>query len=137
MLLVKKYALVIAVLVMNAAAIAADVDGLWKTAPTGPNDVYIEVEIAPCSKNVEWRCGVVTAFFAEGEQHEDELVGKWIIENMKKDSDVLWKNGTVWAPDNDKSYRAKMKLTDPQTLKVSGCLLGGFLCRGEEWSRVP
>jgi len=66
---------------------------------------------------------------------ESDIVGKSIIEKMKSAGEKTWKNGTIWAPDDDKTYSAKMELVGDNTLKVSGCVLR-FICRGQEWTRV-
>ena len=41
--------------------------------------------------------------------------------------------------DNDRkaSYYSTIQLLDPQTLKVSGCILGGLICKSQTWHRVP
>lgn len=115
-------------------AFAADVDGEWKTEPQGPDDIFLHVKIAPCAESPELRCGQIVSFHADGAEREDEIVGRWIIENMKEDSATFWDGGTVWAPDDDKNYKAKMELLDQNTLEVSGCVL--VFCRGQNWVRV-
>ena len=43
--------------------------------------------------------------------------------------------GKVWAPDRDKTYNSKMQLSG-DSLAVSGCVLGGIICRASDWTRV-
>lgn len=43
--------------------------------------------------------------------------------------------GQVWAPDRNKTCAAKMTLAG-DVLSVSGCVLGGLICRAQGWARV-
>jgi uncharacterized protein (DUF2147 family) len=42
----------------------------------------------------------------------------------------------IWKVDDDKVYDSEMKLRDNGALKVSGCILGGLICKGQEWTPV-
>jgi uncharacterized protein (DUF2147 family) len=44
-------------------------------------------------------------------------------------------DGQIWAPDRDKTYNATMQLTG-NTLSVSGCVMGGLICRASDWTRA-
>ena len=44
--------------------------------------------------------------------------------------------GQVYNATNGKTYSANVKLVNPNVLKIEGCLFTGFLCGGEEWTRV-
>ena len=43
--------------------------------------------------------------------------------------------GTLTDPDNGKTYSGKAKLSG-KTLRMSGCVLGGLICRSERWRRL-
>ena len=43
--------------------------------------------------------------------------------------------GQVYNSQNGKTYSANISLSDPNTLRIQGCVLG-FLCGGESWTRV-
>lgn len=120
---------------LSAATHAAGVDGVWKSLPSETND-YILVKIGPCADDAAKRCGVITHYYEEGQVAESDVVGKDIIMGMKPAGEGAWKGGTIWAPDEDKTYSSKMALLDANTLEVSGCVLR-FLCRGQAWTRVP
>jgi uncharacterized protein (DUF2147 family) len=47
-----------------------------------------------------------------------------------------WDDGKIWKVDDDKVYDSEMKLRDNGALKVSGCILGGPICKGQEWTPV-
>jgi len=55
---------------------------------------------------------------------------------MVPDGANEWGDGTIWAPDDDKTYDSSMELSG-NTLEVSGCVLGGIICRGQDWTRLP
>lgn len=121
--------------VVSVQASADGVEGMWASAPSEETGGHIEVEITACEKDPAMRCGVIKHYFKNGEPAESDIVGKSIIEKMESAGDKMWKNGTIWAPDDDKTYSAKMELLSDNTLKVSGCVLR-FICRGQEWTRV-
>ncbi len=114
-----------------AAAHAEHADGVWKTE-TNDKGAYLEVQIAPCAADVELTCGViVNAVNAT----DPSIVGRNIIENMEHAGGGKFSGGTIWAPDDDKTYASKMELAGG-VLKVEGCVLGGLICRGQNWTPV-
>jgi len=54
---------------------------------------------------------------------------------MKKKSETSYKRGKIYAPDTKKWYKSKMTLQADDKLKVSGCVLGGVICRSQVWTR--
>lgn len=126
--------------VMTASVIAAPVmafaDGAHGTWKTNVNDAggYLEVTIAPCAADASKTCGLVTRAFKAGvEDPRYQYVGKPIIENMTSDGGGRYSGGTVFDPENGKTYKSKMSV-DGDTLDVEGCV--AILCEGEVWSRV-
>lgn len=47
-----------------------------------------------------------------------------------------WKKGTIYAPDEGKTYKCKASLTQDGVLKVRGFIGFSMLGRTEEWTRV-
>ncbi|MGB5868751.1 MAG: DUF2147 domain-containing protein [Albidovulum sp.] len=128
-----KRLIIAATLVLTAGAAWADpVEGLWKTKPDD-NGNYGHVDIAPCGAKL---CGVlVRAFDETGAEALSENIGKRIVWDMVAQGAGAYADGKVWAPDRDKTYNAKMVLSG-DNLAVSGCVLGGIICRKSDWSRV-
>lgn len=117
----------------------ADVHGLWQTPPTEKGEnigAYLHVDLQPCETAAEWLCGVIVAAYdAQGREGDVPFIGRQMLINLKRKSTNQWSKGTIWAPDEDKKYRSKVKLVDESTLKVSGCIAGGLFCRGQLWTR--
>ena len=120
-------------------ALAADVLGTWQSEVSEDGN-FIHVEIAPCVSNAALVCGTIikAANVDPGKgdkKRQAELVGKVMINDMAADGDNYWDDGTIWAPDDEETYSSKMELRG-DVLEVSGCVLGGLICRGQEWTRV-
>ncbi|WP_170422755.1 DUF2147 domain-containing protein [Ruegeria arenilitoris] len=131
----KKLTLVAAFAAMTAGSAAADpVDGLWKTQP-GDTGGYLHVSIAECGSAI---CGTIdSAFDGQGNQQLSyENLGKQIIWDMVPDGGGSYSGGKIWAPDRDKTYSSKMTLDSQNKLTVKGCVAGGLVCRGQDWTRV-
>ena len=99
----------------------------------GDDGAYGYVDIKPCGDRM---CGTLTqAFDATGAAAASDNIGKRIVWDMLALGGGSYDSGQVWAPDRDTTYSAKMQLTG-RSLAVSGCVLGGLICRAQDWSRV-
>ncbi len=130
-------ATVVALMLSGGAMADTSADGLWRTE-AGDAGTYLTVEIGACEDDATRHCGVIVDLIeTTGETGETEHSGKLIIENMRPVSDKAgqWHKGTIWAPDDDKTYKSKMSLVDGG-LSVSGCVFGGLICRSQTWLRV-
>lgn len=61
-------------------------------------------------------------------------LGAAIILGMKPTKPNKWE-GEIYNPENGKKYEASISLSSPDVLRVTGCVLG-FLCGGQDWTRV-
>ena len=121
-----------AMLVWAGAALADPVEGMWSTKPDD-NGNFGYVQIAPCGPAF---CGtLVQSFDGTGAKMASDNIGKQIVWDMVAIGDGAYESGKVWAPDRDKTYNATMQMSGT-TLSVSGCVMGGLICRASEWSRV-
>ena len=115
-----------------AAAAADPAHGLWRTAPTETGE-FLEVELLPCPATPAETCGVIRrAVGREGEAETYPHLGRVMIEGMRADGPA-YSGGTIWAPDDDETYRARMRL-EGDLLEIEGCVL--VFCRGQDWTRV-
>jgi uncharacterized protein (DUF2147 family) len=114
-------------------AIAGGADGVWKTEANKKGG-YLEVTVAPCKADAAKTCGIITAASsATGPDPAYANLGKPIIENMASSDGTSFSGGTIWDPEDGKTYASKMILKG-DTLDVEGCV--GPICRGQDWERV-
>lgn len=118
---------------LGGAAQADPVAGTWKTAP-GETGGYLHVKIAPCGQAI---CGTIKAAYDKsGANSGDyEHLGKRLIWDMGVDGSGSYSGGKIWAPDTGKTYASKMALKGNK-LVVKGCVAGGMICRGQDWTRI-
>lgn len=107
---------------------AADVLGVWITE-TSDSGASMAVEIFDCDGKY---CGKAVDVFNAPNR---DSVGLDIIKGMRKKSDTHFNKGKIYAPDTEKWYKSKMTLQGEDKLKVSGCVLGGVICRSQTWTR--
>ena len=117
-------------LAMGMAGVAAQAEGVYGTWQTETSDkgAYLHVRVGPCGEKV---CGVIDKVIGG----DESITGKTIIWDMADAGDGAFNGGKIWAPDQDKTYKSKMAL-EGNALIVSGCVLGGAICRSQNWSRV-
>ena len=109
----------------------ASIEGRWKSP--GGNSI---IEIAPCGSNM---CGTVAWASASAKQASakvtDQLVGTQLLTGLQQDKDGRWR-GKLFIPDKNMRVTAKIQLVSAAQLKVSGCAVGGALCKSALWDRL-
>jgi uncharacterized protein (DUF2147 family) len=65
---------------------------------------------------------------------ETPLLGLLILKSFKFDGDK-WSGGTIYDPENGKTYKCTMKLTDKNTLDVRGYIGVSAIGRTTTWKR--
>lgn len=110
--------IIIAAAAMSAlgigAAFADDINGNWRT-DSG--------ETAAITGNGPFAITLKTG------KHAGKRIG-----TMKADGGGKY-SGKITDPANDKTYSGKATLSG-NSLKMSGCVLGGLICRGQNWKRM-
>jgi uncharacterized protein (DUF2147 family) len=129
----KQVLMAAALVVWGGAALAADpVEGTWKTRPDD-NGNFGHVQIKPCGPAF---CGtLIQSFDSAGAVMASENIGKQIVWDMQPAGGGSYVNGQIWAPDRNKTYASTMQLSG-DSLAVSGCVLGGLICRAQDWTRA-
>jgi uncharacterized protein (DUF2147 family) len=95
--------------------------GDWRIA-----DGSAVVNIRPCGENL---CG-----FVAPTKDSDPSAGKQVFFDMKPEG-AEWSRTILNVKDGER-YAGHISLISERTLKVEGCVLGGLLCGGQQWSRV-
>jgi uncharacterized protein (DUF2147 family) len=106
-------------LAMTAAALAGSVNGSWLRS----NGAHIQA----------FDCGGGLGLKVT-KSPEPAKVGKTIMCGAKKTSDNKWK-GTVLNLDDGQQYSGYVELNG-NSLTLSGCVLGGIICKDDTWSRI-
>lgn len=65
------------------------------------------------------------------------LIGLELFEGFRYDGDGEWSGGTIYDPNNGKTYSCKLKLIGPDRLKVRGFIGISLIGRSETWKRQP
>ena len=126
------------------AALAAEPVGLWLT-----EGGKSRVEIAPCGDKL---CGTIVwlkePLDDAGKEKVDannpdealrsrKLLGLPLLNGFVRASeDGVWENGTIYNPEDGKTYRSKMTLKDADTLKVRGYVGIPLFGKTQIWTRV-
>lgn len=129
-------------LALGGAAQASDgATGTWRMS-----NGKVTVRVAPCGAAL---CGRVVGLKkprdSEGHIKVDSrnpnpalrqrpVVGLTILSNMKASGDGRW-SGTIYNPDDGRTYSSSIQLLGPSTLKVNGCV-AGVLCKSLKFIRV-
>ncbi|AJP74141.1 DUF2147 domain-containing protein [Sphingomonas hengshuiensis] len=97
----------------------------------------IEVRTALCGADL---CGAIVAASPQAEQDArdagiDRLIGIELLRDYRKTGDARW-SGTVFVPDMGRSFTSRIVQVSPNLLRISGCILGGLICKSQDWTRV-
>ncbi|MGY9049757.1 hypothetical protein P775_20935 [Puniceibacterium antarcticum] len=126
----KRLSAIVLTLSLCAGAVWADpIEGTWQTEPDDGS--YALVGLKPCGTMI---CGTIERTFNASGEYKSPNIGKVLVINMVPQGNGAYE-GKVWRPSNDKIYMGKMQL-DGNTVKLSGCVLGGLLCSKQTWQRV-
>lgn len=64
------------------------------------------------------------------------LDGLVIMHGFAYDGDGKWSGGTIYDPNSGNTYRATLKLLDPDTVKIRGFIGVALFGRSDTWTRV-
>jgi uncharacterized protein (DUF2147 family) len=127
-------AAVAGMLLLTAPALA-DPTGQWLVAKR-----YAKIDIVKCDRLywgiVTWesRVGGVDRNNPDPAKRMRPTVGMPILLAMRQTERNRWE-GKIYNSEDGKTYSSNISLLDRDTLKVQGCVMG-FLCGGENWTRV-
>lgn len=109
----------------------ADIRGTWRTQE-GESGGYALVLIDFCSDDGDLYCGEIIDLL---DTDDTSSLGSAIIVDMEDRGNGRYRGGKIYAPDQDRWYNSRMKL-EGDVLEVYGCVAGGLICRGQDWTRA-
>lgn len=131
-----------------AAATSAQASGPVRpsTAPTSRDPIFgtwtnprrtIVVKTSLCGSEL---CGEIVAAGTEAQNDAREagvehLIGTELLQNYRKTGSGRW-TGTVFVPDMARSFSSHIVQRSPDVLRISGCILGGLICKSQDWTRI-
>ena len=138
-----KRILIVTLFVFSAGFIAAqkisadDITGTWLTADkTGEITIY---------KNGDAYFGKITAGTSDQKfdvhnpdkaRRNDPLIGLVILKDLEYKGENKWTEGSVYDPQNGKTYSCNLTLLDRDHLKITGYIGFSWIGRSEEWERI-
>ena len=96
----------------------------------------VMVETQPCGVHL---CGRVSWASPEALQDARDagiqsLIGIELLQDYSRSSSGIW-HGRVYVPDMGRTFFSTIDLKSPDTLRISGCILGGLICKSQIWRR--
>lgn len=81
---------------------------------------------------VSWASGKALVDAREG--GVAKLLGTELLQDYRQTGTNHW-SGRVYVPDMGKTYYSTIEQLGADRLKISGCILGGWICRSQIWRR--
>lgn len=112
----------VALLAATGAAVAGP-QGTWLT-----ESGETKVRISSCGEGL---CGNIVWLKSPS---PNAKVGTRLL-TMSRQGDNTW-NGKLYNYKDGKTYSGKLSMRSENALTLSGCVLGGLICRSQTWSRT-
>ncbi|HVJ02572.1 MAG TPA: DUF2147 domain-containing protein [Sphingomonas sp.] len=106
--------------------------GTWRN---GSNSVHIQARRCGNSMcgRVVWANAKAIADARRG--GTPNLVGLDLFRDFRKDRNGNWR-GRVFVPDLNRTFSGRVVVVDANTLRGTGCALGGVICRTQTLTRI-
>lgn len=114
----------LAILASVPAAQAAEPFGIWRRPQDGTTFSF-------------FRCGAGLCVKVKGvvDPADKRYVGAMVFSGASKTGPNVWE-GRVKNLEDGETYMGKITLSSPNSVTLDGCVLGGAICKGENWTRV-
>jgi uncharacterized protein (DUF2147 family) len=125
----------IGALALPGSALSASPEGLWLV-----KDQTGRIRIEKCGGRmwgtIAWqRTPKTDANNPNPALQRRSLLGAAILIGMKQVAPDRW-DGDIYNPQNGKIYNSNITLLPSGMLQIKGCVLGGLICGGEDWTRL-
>lgn len=126
--------------------LATGAAGLGAAQDTPPAPIYgvwldhhkaVKVATQACGKAL---CGKIVWATPQAREEAreagtDPLIGLEVLSNYHRTGSGTWE-GRVFIPDMKRKFYSRIEQEGPDKLKISGCILGGLLCKSQYWTRA-
>lgn len=97
----------------------------------------VKVETESCGSSL---CGKIVWATPQAREEAkeagtDSLIGLEVLSDYHQTSAGTWE-GRVFVPDMKRKFYSRIEQQGPDKLKISGCILGGLLCKSQYWTRA-
>lgn len=139
-MLIKTAALALcAAAALSSAALAASPVGEWKTPEKNGVVKVSECGDAICGKlidgdDIKANPAITDMRNQDTSLRTRPLKGLPLFYGVKG-GPTEWSGGSVYNPEDGKTYHGSIKLVDENTLKLTGCVMAPF-CKSQTWTRV-
>ena len=119
-------------MILSTSVQAGELDGVWRT------ESGWHVKLYKCGSAY---CGRVVGGTTMKDVHNPKaslrsrkVVGIRMIWGMKKHGSKY--TGKLYNPKDGKTYSGKVNVLSKSAIKLSGCVFGGLICKGQTWKRI-
>ena len=119
-----RFVIAAVLLASTGPAVAGELKGEWLN-----EDGKAKVRFFNCGGAI---CGSLS--WLKDPKNDTAKVGQQVFFDMKPSGDNTWK-GSAFNPDDGKAYSGKLTLSGNR-LVTAGCVLGGLICKSENWTRA-
>jgi uncharacterized protein (DUF2147 family) len=124
-----------------SSPVLADITGVWSTV-----DDKSHVKIEPCGNKI---CGTIVwlkepntpdgtpkvdANNTEEELKKRPILGLELLNGFEPVSKTEWDDGTIYNPEDGKTYSSTLTLSKQEELQVEGCVM--VFCKTQVWKKV-
>ncbi|WP_336518502.1 DUF2147 domain-containing protein [Pollutibacter soli] len=127
---------------LSAQTTADEILGIWLTAGKEPAKIQIYKTENKFYGKIVWMKNPTEAGVVRTDKNNPDknkrsqpIVGLQILRSFTFDGKKEWEAGTIYDPENGKTYSCYISLKDKNTLKVRGYIGVSLLGRTEIWSR--
>jgi uncharacterized protein (DUF2147 family) len=129
------FALAATIFALSSPVFAEEATGTW-LSQSGET----RIRIVPCGAAL---CGTVVwqktpakdVNNPDPSKQNRPVVGIQMISGMKQSAAGEYA-GQLYNFQDGKTYTGKLKIAGPNNLSLSGCVMGGIICRSQTWTRV-
>jgi len=116
---------------------ADDITGVWQTKSGGYVEIYKDGSVYD-GKVVGSSDGVARFDKNNPDQAKKgrRLLGVDILQGLTHEGDGSYDDGSIYDPDNGKTYKANAQLTGPDTLDARGYVGISLLGKTQTWTRI-